>query len=219
MGQVQSALNPETNGVANAFNPQTNGIGEIVNDIKDGFSRMDNWFGKVENWFENFPQLIKTILWNPINNELIIPSKNFFETVINYINCSIDKIQNFWGCFFWYVVFIFQETLNLIIIGIIYVISILTNINLLPLYQKGLDFYGYINNIFNQYTGLELFIFPYSNDINQKCFVCTVNNYSNNNKVISLENTIKQDLSLNYINSDYNNFVNSLSDNITANLY
>lgn len=150
----------------------TSGGNAIIRPIEDAF---ETGFNKFEDSLKTFfTKTLNDVIWQPINRALIQPSIQFFETVIMYIQCSIDKIQNFWGCFFWYVIFIIQETLHGIITGILSLIQIITRIDLLPLYYYGLDLYGYISDIFHSYTGTQLFIFPYSDEINKKCFVCRV---------------------------------------------
>ena len=180
MGNAQSDLE-------NAFDPSKNGTTAVIqkitngfDDMTKGFDDMTKGFESMKNWFDDFPDMItklftqtlKTVIWDPIDNALIKPATNFFETIIMYINCSLNKIENFWGCFFWYVVYVLQETLNLIIVGALEIIRSLTSIDLLPLYYQALDGYGYVSDIFSEYTGFELFIFPYSDQINAKCFVC-----------------------------------------------
>ena len=56
---------------------------------------------------------------------------NFFNTIMSYVNCFIEKLQNFWKCFFWYVIYIFQETANLLITGLCNIIGAIIGNNTL----------------------------------------------------------------------------------------
>jgi hypothetical protein len=125
-----------------------------------------------------------------------------------YINCSIDKIQNFGGCFFWYMVYIIQEIFNLMIVGFFSIIKSLLSIDLLPFYSQFLNIYGQVSDIFNEYTGFELFIFPYSNDINRKCFVCEVTNTKKKPIIKTFIDDVKKNI------DDGKTYINTFNKNI-----
>ena len=146
--------------------------------LENPFDRITELFDEIKNLPNTINRLftvtLKKIIWDPIDNGLIQPSIRFYETVNMYINCSLNKIENFWTCFIWYVLYLIQESIHIIIIIFLEIINGIMNINLLPLYSKLLDLYGYASDICYEYTGFELFIFPYSDSINEKCFVCNV---------------------------------------------
>ena len=151
---------------------------ELGDIVTDEFNEFD---GIMKDEFTQFGDIIKKMvidnIWNPINDKLIIPAKNFFDMVTMYINCAIDKITNFWRCFIWYAIYIVQETLHIMMIGLCFIINEITGNNiLLDAYNMILKGWGYLSDIFNEYTGFELLIFPYSDKINAECFVCDAKN-------------------------------------------
>jgi hypothetical protein len=174
---------------ANIVKPIQKDIGDKMKPITDGVRTIKDGIRILPDLIEKeLPKKITKIatdvgddakdwgintIWNPINNDLIIPSKNFFEMVRLYINCALNKITNFWRCFIWYVIYIIQETLNIIIVGVCAIINERTGSNaLFEFYNMALNGWGYASDLCFEYTGFELLIFPYSDQINAECFVC-----------------------------------------------
>jgi hypothetical protein len=147
----------------------------IVKPIEDSFN--DNIVVPIEDGIDQVGDEIKQwaldTIWKPIDEGLIIPAEQFFDMVTMYINCAVDKITNFWRCFIWYVIYIIQESLNIIIVGFCFIINQITgNNSLLDFYNLFLNYWGKLSDIFDEYTGFQLLIFPYSDNINAECFVC-----------------------------------------------
>jgi hypothetical protein len=49
-------------------------------------------------------------------------------------------------------------------------------VDLFPILNFFFDKYEYVSNICAEYTGFQLFIFPYTDKVNADCFVCEVEN-------------------------------------------
>jgi hypothetical protein len=159
-----------------------------LNDIKKGIDEATDFIEHFDvKLNELLLPILKRIIWDPIDEQLIQPFTRFIDDFMMYLNCSLTKIENFWGCFIWYVIYIVQETLNILILGHIYVVKQITGTDLKEIYLKILDIYGYVSDIVYDYIGLELLIFPFSDDINARCFVCKVDNKESKLKVLTQE--------------------------------
>lgn len=176
----------------------TDGIKRLLDELKDDLMR-------------EVVDVLKRVIWDPIDEGLVQPSARFFQMITDYSNCVIDKIQNFWGCFFWYVIYLIQETLHLIVVGIISILNMLTGTDLFKLYNQALDGWGWASDKCLEYTGFELFIYPYSNDINNRCFTCTPKNYGPT-KLATLTKDFKNEIKEK--TGEFRNFTKSLVDDI-----
>jgi hypothetical protein len=210
-------LDPANNGVSDAFdkgfNPDRNGTNDLINTMKDVFTRTLDEVKRVpEDTTNMVGEKMKEEIWNPIDNALVKPSIEFFDTVRSYMNCTIDKIEHFWGCFIWYVIFLIQESLNIIIVGVLFALNQITQLDLLSVYFKFLDLWGYASDIFFDYTGYELLVFPYSDDINARCFVCDAGP-ARESKAKQLTNEIRQEIKDE--TKKFNSFVHGTADNIS----
>jgi hypothetical protein len=177
-GDIKGPIEDSFRKIIKPIEDEINDITEEVNDITETIVENAE---KVDKGFNNLPGKIKDLtedvvldkIWKPINEALVIPATNFFNTITMYLNCTLDKIEHFWGCFFWYVIYIFQETIHNLIIGICFINEKVTGNNiLLNTYNEFLNGLGKASDICNEYTGYQLFIFPYSDQINANCFTC-----------------------------------------------
>jgi hypothetical protein len=165
------------------------------------------------------PKKIGEEIGEYLKEELLGPIIDGFQPLINfvkdiiakvdeirfYMNCSIEKVQNFWTCFIWYILLIFQETLNIIIIAICEITVSLIGFDLKRLYLQGLDFIGKLSDILESYTGMTLLFFPYSDTINEKCFTCE--KMKGPSKMAQLKQDIKD--SVNYVRTQVKDTVKS----------
>jgi hypothetical protein len=173
----------------------------ITNQIKNGFTKI----------IDDIKNFVIDKIWNPIDRQLIQPVTRFIQTIIDHINCGIDKIKNFAGCFFWYCVYIAQETGHLIMVGVFTLLNMLTGSDLLRIYYMMLDYWGMASAKCLEYTGFELFIFPYSNEINNKCFTCDQKK-SGPTRIATLTKDLKDNIKNKTV--QFRNFTKNLADSI-----
>jgi hypothetical protein len=165
----------------------------LFDDIGNLFTGGGGGIGDIADPFKGLLDQIKHAIWDPINEGLVIPAKEFFDMMTMYINCSISKINSFGTCFFWYALYVTQETLYLIVELVLILLRALTNVDLFPILNFFFDKYEYVSNICAEYTGFQLFIFPYTDKVNADCFVCEVENQRESKLKTALKE-FKQDI-------------------------
>lgn len=156
------------------------GLGDLIkNGLRDGFRE----FGDILKR-EIVDAMIRDI-YEPIDRDLIQPSARAFEMMKLYINCSKEKAANFFECFVWYVIYITQKALYMICQVLLMAIKALPGGNGVgnaasDAFDRFLGWFEIASEYCYEFIGFYLFVFPYSDDINAKCFVCEAVNKQHN---------------------------------------